>query len=63
LGPGYRSTTFGSYVDQDSQRSHLYIVHVLHGSRDMDAYFSQLDDEGKFGLNDDGSAVYVAQRP
>jgi plasmid stabilization system protein ParE len=60
LGSGYRSTTFGSYViflryaDKDSSRSHLYIVHVVHGSRDMDAYFSQhLDDEGNFELNEE----------
>jgi toxin ParE1/3/4 len=66
LGLGYRSTTFGSYIiflryaDKDSPRSHLYIVHVLHGSRDIDAYFSQhSDDEGTFGLNEEGSA-YVA---
>jgi hypothetical protein len=45
LGPGYRSTTFGNYViflryaDEVSSRGHLYIVHVLHGARDMDAYF------------------------
>jgi toxin ParE1/3/4 len=70
LGPGYRSTTFGNYViflryaDKDSPRSHLYIVHILHGSRDLDAYFSQRsDDEGKFELNEDNSVAYVAQRP
>ena len=69
LGPGYRSTTFGSYViflryaDEDSPRSPLYIVRVLHGSRDMDAYFRQhSDDEGTFGLNEAGS-VYVACGP
>jgi toxin ParE1/3/4 len=47
LGPDYRSTTFGNYViflryaDEESPRSHLYIVHVLHGARDIDAYFGQ----------------------
>jgi plasmid stabilization system protein ParE len=70
LGPGYCSTTFGSYViflqytDKDSPRSHLYIVHILHGSRDLDAYFSQhSDDEGTFGLNDENSVCYVAYHP
>jgi toxin ParE1/3/4 len=47
LGPGYRSATFGNYViflrysDEESPRSHLYIVHVLDGARDIDAYFGQ----------------------
>jgi toxin ParE1/3/4 len=69
LGAGYRSTTFGSYVilmryvEKDHRPSFLYIVRVVHGSRDMDAYFSQLSDsgnEGKFELNDDNSVPYVA---
>jgi plasmid stabilization system protein ParE len=66
LGLGYRSMTFGShiiflrYADKESPRSHLYIVHVLHGSCDIDAYFSQhSDDEGMFGLNEERSG-YVA---
>ena len=52
LGRDYRSTTFGSYViflrygDEEAPRSHLYITHVVHGARDMDAYFSQSTDEG-----------------
>jgi len=47
----YRSTTFGSYViflryaDEDGPRSHLYVVHILHGSRDMDAFFARHHDE------------------
>jgi plasmid stabilization system protein ParE len=51
VGPGYRRTTFGKYIiclryaDEESPRSHLYIVHVLHGARDMDAYFGQYSDD------------------
>ncbi len=51
LGRDYRSTTFGNYVifmryaDQDGPRSHLYIVHVVHGARDLDAYFVQHGDD------------------
>jgi toxin ParE1/3/4 len=51
LGRDYRSTTFGKYViffryaDEDSPRSHLYVIHILHGARDIDAYFSQSDDD------------------
>jgi toxin ParE1/3/4 len=47
LGRDYRSTTFGSYViflryaDESELRSHLYVTHIVHGSRDMDAYFVQ----------------------
>jgi len=66
-GRDCRSVTFGSYiifmryVDKGSERSHLYIMHVLHGSRDMDAYFSeQPDDEGKFGLNEENPIGCVA---
>ena len=46
LRPGVRSTTFGNYVifmrylDQTDPRSHLAIVNVIHGARDMDAYFA-----------------------
>ena len=68
-GRDYRSATFGSYiiflryVDKGSERSHMYIMHVLHGSRDMDAYFSEhSDDTGKFGLNED-PVSYVACHP
>jgi plasmid stabilization system protein ParE len=53
LRPQYRSTTFGRYViffrysDEDGPRSHLYVVDVVHGSRDIEAYFAtQPDDEG-----------------
>jgi plasmid stabilization system protein ParE len=66
-GRDYRSVTFGSYiifmryVDKGSERSQMHILHVLHGSRDMDAYFSeQPDDEGKFGLNEENPIGYVA---
>ena len=53
LGRDYRSTTFGNYVillryaDEESPRSHLYIIHVLHGARDMDAYFGQHSGDDK----------------
>jgi hypothetical protein len=30
---------FLRYADEDAPRSHLYITHVVHGARDMDAYF------------------------
>ena len=45
LRPQYRSVTFGNYVvflryrDEAGPRSHLYILHILHGARDLDAYF------------------------
>jgi len=45
LRPGYRSITFGSYViflryaDEEGPRSHLYIGNIIHGRRDLDAYF------------------------
>jgi len=51
LGSDYRSTTFDKYLiflrytDEDSPRSHLYITHVVHGARDLDAYFSENSDE------------------
>ena len=51
LGSDYRSTTFGNYLiflrytDEDLPRSHLYITHVVHGARDLDAYFSENSDE------------------
>lgn len=51
LGGDYRSITFGSYVlflryaDEDAPLSHLYITHIVHGARDMDAYFLQHRDE------------------
>jgi toxin ParE1/3/4 len=42
LGRDYRSIPFGNYViflryaDEDGPRSHLYVVHILHGARDID---------------------------
>lgn len=49
LGRNFRSVTFGRYViffeyDDDAKRAYLYITNVIHGSRDMDAYFSAGDD-------------------
>ncbi|WP_420267199.1 type II toxin-antitoxin system RelE/ParE family toxin [Candidatus Magnetominusculus dajiuhuensis] len=50
IGNNYRSITFGSYViflryaDEDGPRSHLYIIHIVHGARDLDAYFIQYGD-------------------
>lgn len=51
----YRSITFGNYVifiryaDEDGPRSHLYVGNVIHGRRDLDAYFATFldDDEGQ----------------
>jgi toxin ParE1/3/4 len=51
LRPQYRSITFGSYViflrygDDDAPRSHLYIVNIIHGARDIDAYFASHPEE------------------
>jgi len=51
LRPGYRSLTFGNYViflrysDESGSRSHLYIVNIIHGRRDLDAYFSENVDQ------------------
>ena len=52
LRAGYRSTVFGNYViffryaDETAPLSHLYVVNVVHGARDMDAVFAaQPDDE------------------
>jgi toxin ParE1/3/4 len=51
LRPAIRSTTFGNYVifmrylDWDGPRSHLAIVNVIHGARDMDAYFAAHPDD------------------
>lgn len=50
FGRDYRSVTYGSYVifmryaDEDGPRSHLYVVHIIHAARDLDAYFVQHDD-------------------
>ena len=48
LGRGFRSVTYGRYViffeyDNDVTRERLYITNVVHGSRDMDAYFGVAD--------------------
>jgi plasmid stabilization system protein ParE len=51
FGLNYRSITFGSYViffryaDEDGPRSQLYVVHIVHGARDLEAYFVQNDNE------------------
>src|SRR5450755_3209845 len=51
FGRNYRSITFGGYVifmryaDEGAPRSHLYVVHVVHGRRDLDAYFVEHTDE------------------
>ena len=51
LRPGYRSTVFGNYViflryvDETGPRSHLYVANVIHGARDLDAYFAAHRDE------------------
>ena len=50
LLPGYRSVIFGNYVifirygNEDGLRSDLYIIRILHGARDLDAYFK--DEQG-----------------
>lgn len=50
LGREYRSTTFGNYViffryaDESGLRSHVYIVHIIHGRRDLDAFFNDRSD-------------------
>jgi hypothetical protein len=31
---------FLRYSDEDGPRSHLYVVAVVHGARDLDAYFA-----------------------
>ena len=55
FGRDYRSITFGSYVifmryaDVGGPRSHLYVVHVVHGARDLDAYFVQHGDNHSSG--------------
>lgn len=51
LRPGYRSVIFGNYVifirygNEDGPRSHLYIIRILHGARDLDAYFKEAPDD------------------
>jgi plasmid stabilization system protein ParE len=47
----YRSVTYGNYViflryaDDEGPRSHLYIGNIVHGRRDLDAYFAGHPDE------------------
>jgi len=48
MGRGLRSVTYSRYViffeyDDDATRERLFITNVVHGSRDMDAYFSAGD--------------------
>lgn len=51
LRPDYRSVTFGNYViflryvDESEPRSVLQTVRVLHGSRDLDAYFASYTED------------------
>ena len=51
LRPDYRSITYGSYViflryaDDQGPRSHLYVGNIIHGRRDLDAYFAEHPDE------------------
>lgn len=46
----YRSVTFGSYViffrytGGESSREIIEIIHVVHGARDLKAYFGRTDD-------------------
>jgi plasmid stabilization system protein ParE len=53
LRAGYRSVTYGNYViflryaDEEGPRSHLYIGNIIYGSRDLDAYFADHQDEGE----------------
>jgi len=49
LGRDYRSTTFGSYVIFLRYADEGYITHVVHGARDMDAYFIQHSDDDQPG--------------
>ena len=50
IAPDYRSMIFGSYVvffrylyDENGERIMLQVVHVLHGARDLEAYFAGKD--------------------
>jgi toxin ParE1/3/4 len=51
LRPQYRSVTFGSYVvflryaDEDAPRSRLYVINIIRGARDLDAYFAAQPDD------------------
>ena len=53
LRAGYRSVAIGNYVvflryaDETGPRSHLYVVNVIHGARDIGAHFAaQTEDDG-----------------
>ena len=47
---GYRSITYGRYVvlfrysDEGGPRSHHYVGNIIHGRRDLDAYFADQPD-------------------
>jgi len=51
LGRGFRSVTFGRYViffeygESNDSREYMFVTNVVHGSRDMDAYFEQHRDD------------------
>jgi hypothetical protein len=36
---------FFRYADEDGPRSHLYVVNVIHGARDIQAYFADQPDD------------------
>ena len=50
LSKDYRSLVYGNYVvlfrygDEEGPRSHLYIGNVIHGRRDLAAYFASQSD-------------------
>jgi toxin ParE1/3/4 len=53
LGRNFRSVTFGRYViffeygPDDASRDNLFVTNVVHGSRDMGAYFlDNIDPDG-----------------
>ncbi len=51
LRPEYRSITFGSYViffryiDGETPREIMEIIHVVYGARDMEAFFNKTYDD------------------
>lgn len=53
LRSGYWSVTFGNYViffryraERDEERAIMEIIHIVHGARDLDAWFRSLPDNG-----------------
>ena len=36
---------FLRYADEEGPRTHLYVGNIVHGSRDLDAYFAGSPDE------------------